>query len=57
MKADVVRGRNEKCLQQIIVGQLIDFRRDVENATGNWHGTTEAKQSDWWLKVISTYLQ
>ena len=46
MKADVVRGRNEKCLQQIIVGQLIDFRRDVENATGNWHGTTEAKQSD-----------
>lgn len=46
MEADVVRRRNEKCLQQVIVGQLIDFCRDVENAPGNWHRTTEAEQSD-----------
>lgn len=49
MEADVVRWRNEKCLQQIIVSQLINFRCDVQNATGHRHRTTKAQQSDGWV--------
>lgn len=47
MEANVVRWRDEKCLQQIIVRQLINLRGDVQNATSHRHRTTKAKQS--WL--------
>lgn len=47
METNVIRRRNEKCLQQIIVGELINFRRDVEYPPGDGHCTTKAKHSDW----------
>lgn len=46
VKADVVGWRDEKCLQQIIVGQLIDLGRNVQDPTSYGHRSSEAKQSD-----------
>jgi len=45
VKANVVGRRNEEGLQQLVVGQLIDFCRNVQYTARHRHRTTKAKQS------------